>query len=335
MSQLRVITFSDKELASDNKLLLSCDAHDLDLTVLTFDGKWNSNAIKIKLLYDFLSSADDEQMLLVTDAFDVLINASEVDIIRAFTSLEGDIIFGAEANFYFWNHHIKAEYQRTYPTSPTLYRYLNSGTMMGKVAALQELLSDIIIKNELRIEDADFFTSLVSDQYLYTKHYVEHALSTSKKYTIQLDHSHVLFEVTGGRSRVLFMPHVSSTHAYNSFKLERAVLKFLGLNRYQRKLIDINYNPQTKEYKNTVTGTHPLVIHLPGTGQFFDEVMESLHTNEKKLGFKHDPGKKPSVKHGSVKKLARQKNVFAKGLAVFISLICYVIALCIPVKLTI
>ena len=98
MSQLRVITFSDKELASDNKLLLSCDAHDLDLTVLTFDGKWNSNAIKIKLLYDFLSSADDEQMLLVTDAFDVLINASEVDIIRAFTSLEGDIIFGAEAN---------------------------------------------------------------------------------------------------------------------------------------------------------------------------------------------------------------------------------------------
>jgi hypothetical protein len=63
--------------------------------------------------------------------------------------------------------------------------------------------------------------------------------------------------------------------------------------------------------------------------------MESLHTNEKKLGFKHDPGKKPSVKHGSVKKLARQKNVFAKGLAVFISLICYVIALCIPVKLTI
>jgi hypothetical protein len=131
------------------------------------------------------------------------------------------------------------------------------------------------------------------------------------------------------------MPHVSSTHAYNSFKLERAVLKFLGLNRYQSKLIDINYNPQTKEYKNTVTGTHPLVIHLPGTGQFFDEVMESLHTNEKKSGFKHDPGKKPSVKHGSVKKLDRQKNVFAKGLAVFISLICYVIALCIPVKLTI
>ena len=335
MSQLRVITFSDKELASDNKLLLSCEAHDLDLTVLRYDGKWESNAIKFKLLYNFLSNADAEQMLLVTDAFDVLINASQEDILRAFASLKGDVIFGAEANFYFRNHRIKAEYQCTYPTSPTLYRYLNSGTMMGKVAALQELLNDIISKNELRIEDADFFTRLVSDQYLYTKHYVEHTLSTSKKYTIQLDHNHVLFEVTGGRSRVQSMPHVSSTHAYNSFKLERAVLKFLGLNRYQSKLIDIYYNPETKEYTNTVTGTHPLVIHLPGTGQFFDEVIESLQNNGQKPGFKHDPGQKPGFKYGSLKKIAGKKTVFSKGLAVFISLLCYVIALCIPVKLTI
>ena len=70
MKKLRVITFSDKDLGSENKLLQSCKKNDLELIVLTYHKQWASNAIKIKLLFDYLKTVEAEQLLLITDAFD-------------------------------------------------------------------------------------------------------------------------------------------------------------------------------------------------------------------------------------------------------------------------
>ena len=86
MKKLQVITFSDKDLGSENKLLQSCKKNDLELIVLTYHKQWASNAIKIKLLFDYLKTVEAEQLLLITDAFDVLINAFEDDILKAFST---------------------------------------------------------------------------------------------------------------------------------------------------------------------------------------------------------------------------------------------------------
>ena len=315
MKKLRVITFSDKDLGSENKLLQSCKKNDLELIVLTYHKQWASNAIKIQLLFDYLKTVEAEQLLLITDAFDVLINASEDDILKAFSTFEKDIIFGAEANFYFRNHRIKKNYQAKYPVSETIYKYLNSGTFMGKAVHLQMLLDDIIIKNEIDISKDDFIHSFVSDQYLYSKHFVEHFQSSKKQYSIGLDQFHFLFEVTGGRSRVMNLPYITKVHAYNAYKLERAVLKFFGMNQFQNKLIDIYFDQVKQQFKNKITGTNPLVIHAPGTWQYFIEILDVVKNGEK-LGMKN-------------------KWPLAKSLAVIISAVCYLISLCVPFKLTI
>lgn len=315
MKKLRVITFSDKDLGSENKLLQSCRENDLELIVLTYQKQWASNAIKIKLLFDYLKTVEAEQLLLITDAFDVLINASEDDIIKAFSTFEKDIVFGAEANFYFRNHRIKKNYQAKYPESETIYKYLNSGTFMGKAVHLQILLDDIISKNQIDISRDANLHSFVSDQYLYSKHFVEHFQSSKKRYSIGLDQFHFLFEVTGGRSRVMKLPYITKVHAYNAYKLERAVLKFFGLNQFQNKLTDINFDQVKQQFKNTVTGTNPLVIHAPGTQQYFSEILDAVKNGEK-LRMKN-------------------KGPIAKSSVVIISAVCYLISLCLPFKLTI
>jgi hypothetical protein len=315
MKKLRVITFSDKDLGFENKLLQSCKKNDLELIVLTYHKQWASNAIKIKLFFDYLKTVQSEQMLLITDAFDVLINASEGDIINVFSTFETDIIFGAEANFYFRNHRIKKNYQAKYPESETIYKYLNSGTFMGKAVHLQMLLDDIISKNEIDISEDVPMHSFVSDQYLYSKHFVEHFQSSEKRYSIGLDQFHFLFEVTGGRSRVMNLPYITKVHAYNAYKLERAVLKFFGLNQFQNKLTDIYFDQVKQQFKNKITGTNPLVIHAPGTWQYFIEILDAVKNGEK----------------------LRMKNKWpiAKSSAVIISSFCYLISLCVPFKLTI
>jgi len=315
MKKLRVITFSDKELGSENKLLQSCKKNDLELIVLTYHKEWWSNAIKIKLLFDYLKTVEAEQLLLITDAFDVLIHASEGDILNAFSSFEKDIIFGAEANFYFRNHRIKKDYQAKYPESATIYKYLNSGTIMGKAVHIQMLLDDIIRKNEIDISKDVCLHSFVSDQYLYSKHFVEYTQSPDQQYAMGLDHFHFLFEVTGGRSRVMNLPYMNKVHAYNAYKLERAVLKFFGLNEFQNKLTDIYFDHLKQQFKNTITGTNPLVIHAPGTWQYFVEILDG-------------------VKTGAKQKM-EMKGFFAKGLAMVIGLVCYLISLFVPFKLTI
>jgi hypothetical protein len=315
MKKLQVITFSDKDLGSENKLLQSCKKNDLELIVLTYHKQWASNAIKIKLLFDYLKTVEAEQLLLITDAFDVLINAFEDDILKAFSTFEKDIIFGAEANFYFRNHRIKKNYQAKYPESETIYKYLNSGTFIGKAVHLQMLLDDIISKNQIDISKDASLHSFVSDQYLYSKHFVEHFQSSEKRYSIGLDQFHYLFEVTGGRSRVMNLPYITTVHAYNAYKLERAVLKFFGLNQFQSKLTDIYFDQVKQQFKNTITGTNPLVIHAPGTWQYFVEILDAVKT-----------GKKLRIKN---------EWPIAKSSAVIIGAVCYFISLCIPFKLTI
>jgi hypothetical protein len=315
MKKLRVITFSDRNLGPENKLLQSCRENDLELIVLTPPEEWVSNAIKIKLLFDYLKTVEAEQMLLITDAFDVLINATEGDIINAFSTFEKDIIFGAEANFYFRNHRIIKDYQAKYPESATIYKYLNSGTFMGKAVHIQMLLDDIIRKNEIDISKDTSLHSLVSDQYLYSKHFVEYTQSPNQEYAMGLDQFHFLFEVTGGRSRVLMLPYMNNVHAYNAYKLERAVLKFFGLNQFQNKLTDIYFDQVRQQFSNKITGTNPLVIHAPGTWQYFVEILDGVKTGAKQR--------------------VDVKKFFAKGSAMVIGTFCYLISLFVPFKLTI
>ncbi|WP_258103498.1 glycosyltransferase domain-containing protein [Marinoscillum sp. MHG1-6] len=276
MQELSVLTFTDKPLPKTNKLVQSCDKNGLSLDIISPEGPWKVNAQKIKLLNDHISDHPDELVILVVDAFDIYINAQAQEILDTFTAFECDIVFAAEANFYFRNPKLKGFYLKNYPASPTLYRFLNSGTFIGTVGAIKKMLDEIMRNNHLDPTDMDSFIPVRSDQYLYGKFFVDQSIKNSSELKLKLDYQHSLMEVAGGRMRLIRLPHLSRLHAFNCYKIERFLVKLLGLNLYQNCLIDIQYDSKSEVFRNRVTGTKPSIIHIPGSWQFFDEVLMRL-----------------------------------------------------------
>ncbi|MFY0599811.1 MAG: hypothetical protein JXR03_09060 [Cyclobacteriaceae bacterium] len=279
--KLKIVTFSNHPLDSSNKLVESCEKHNLDLHVI-IEPNWLVNAQKIKLLSDFLVNQSKDLVVMVVDAFDVIINAREVEVLEKYNSLEHDIVFSAEANFYFRNKALRNSYHKNYPKSSTVYRYLNSGTLIGKSVSLIKLLEEIISENQIDINDIDSLIKVRSDQYLYAKHFVDHKTSKDRKeYTITLDYQHDLFEVTGGRMRTFQLPYISPLHAFNAYKIERFLMKLIKLNMLMNTLTDIKYNQVSKQFINKQTRTTPLVIHIPGSWKSFEEIHSRLIENKR------------------------------------------------------
>lgn len=310
MKNLKILTFSDKPLNDHNWLVKTCRENNLCLEIITPPSEWKVNAQKIKLLYDYLNKLNEDVNLLVVDAFDVHINANATEILSKFDSFQKDIVFSAESNFYFRNPELRQAYLKQYPKSPTIYRYLNSGTFIGKSNALKQFLEEIIISNDLDPNDLNSFIAVRSDQYLYAKHFVDASQKENKKYSIGLDYYHQLFEVTGGRMRVTNLPYISTLHAFNAYKIERFLIKLLNLNKYQDLLTDIRYDNSNHKFYNRVTKSTPLMIHIPGSWKFFDRLINQLIT-----------GKKPFS--------------LLYLVAGFLSIIAYLVSLLIPTKINI
>lgn len=81
--------------------------------------------------------------------------------------------------------------------------------------------------------------------------------------------------------RLMKLPHLSKLHSFNSYKIERFLAKLLKLNQFQNRLVDIEYNKNTKDFFNKTTGTKPTIIHLPGSWKSFNEVLSRLMEGEK------------------------------------------------------
>lgn len=271
MHKLTVLTFSDAPLANSNNLKKSCQELGLDLQVILHT-PWEFNAIKIKLLYEWLNSAAQDCVVLIVDAFDVVIYDDAPTLLQKFEAIEGDILFSAEANFYFRNKKQIKKYWRAYPRSNAPYDYLNSGTFMGKASDLIAMIDHMISTSALSL-DMEVLRAIRSDQYVYSKNYVD-TFSQSNHPLIRLDHEQRLMGCSGGRFAVIPFPDLSKLQAFLFFLLERNLLKAVKLHRFQNQSKDFRY--ETGRFFNKKTRQYPGVIHFPGTWENFGEALEKM-----------------------------------------------------------
>ena len=134
--------------------------------------KWNGYADKIKYMKKAIADISSDDIVCFIDAYDVLVNVSEDDIIREFRSYNCDLLIGAELNCYPENY--KQQFDDL--QSPSLYRYINSGGYIGYNKAIKEML---FWKNE---DDVDLICKNGGDQTYVIEYYLE-----NKAKSIQLD----------------------------------------------------------------------------------------------------------------------------------------------------
>ena len=271
------MTFANTVDERINTLKNSCAKLGLPLEIVGIGGDWRTNAIKLKLLYEFFLSTDasGDDHLLIVDAFDVDVNGSASQILALFAQLNTDILFSAEANFYFRDPILRYYYWKFYPRGTTYYDYLNSGSVMGKLKHLRQMLTDMQALYGVDFTNEQELTQIRSDQSLFSRFYADCSSQFFQPdYSVTIDSQQQLFACTGGRSTAVRWPLLSKRHSFLFFQYERKLLKTFQLASQQTIFRDLSW--KNGELHNTATGTHPLVIHIPASRENFSRRLSQL-----------------------------------------------------------
>lgn len=141
---------------------------------------WHANGnfgLKIKLVQDFLQNdeLDNDDLLLFTDAYDVIYAGHFDTIIERFHMFNKPIIFGAETTC-----SPDPKMSVHYEIKNTTFPYLNSGLYIGKIHALRECINKYVYNDQ-------------HDDQLYWTH-----MFLQNKDKIELDYKNELFLNTYG-----------------------------------------------------------------------------------------------------------------------------------------
>ncbi|MEM8938450.1 MAG: glycosyltransferase domain-containing protein [Bacteroidota bacterium] len=272
MSNLLVLTFADKPLNERNHLKRSCEKFGIQLKVL-ISSPWIQNVIKLKMLYKFVQDQDPELTLLIVDAYDVVLYEREKEILKKFEKENADILFSGESNFMYKEPAKWLTFLKKYPKQSTIYQYLNSGSYIGKVKQIKQMLNKMQRWFQIDLQDEEELFPIKSDQYLLSRFYVEN-YGRAGELKLAVDSDQCLLGCTGGRFCVLKFPDLTKWQSFSFFILERNILKLFTLHKYQKIPKDFIY--QNDHFHNVKMKTCPSVMHFPGTWDRFDKVYNEL-----------------------------------------------------------
>jgi hypothetical protein len=134
---LHVITYS----TSPEKvqfLMESASIHSVKVQNLSTTTEWKGFAERVATVKEFLRSLPPRDIVCFLDAYDVLVNATEEQILSTFQASNCELLFGAEIDLF--PHSFKERISQ-YPSSPTPFRFLNAGVYVGYAEAILKLFS--------------------------------------------------------------------------------------------------------------------------------------------------------------------------------------------------
>lgn len=161
-SKIHYITVSTEKNDKLQRLLDSAKQFNISIEVLGLEmnttnlGHNNSAkfGMKLGLPLDYISKLDPNDIVLFTDAWDVIYIKGEKDIIDNYKSFNKPIVFGAEV--YCWPDDNKSsEYT---DTKDKYFKYLNSGLYIGTAGELRNYLENY--KGGEDVDDQRFWTDI-------------------------------------------------------------------------------------------------------------------------------------------------------------------------------
>ncbi len=174
----RVITCATHKPVQDyycfDSFIKSLNGHiAYNLAASSVADKWGGLASKTKFLRKALKeNLITDDILIVTDCFDVVFVKSFDELIEQYRSYNKPIVASAEKN-YWPEEGLRPEFdKRNFPSS---FKYLNSGVIVGERDAFVEVLESMDLDNypdDHRKEDGQMFHS--NDQFLYGNEMVKH-----------------------------------------------------------------------------------------------------------------------------------------------------------------
>jgi len=135
--KLHICTTATEKKPALEQLITSCANTNQKVEVCSI-GETFSFEMKINDCRKFLEKLPDNDVVLYVDGYDVLVLADEKTTLERFYSMKAPIVFSVEKNCHPFPH-----IGKYFPSSPTPFRYLNSGSYIGYVKDLKKLFSKI------------------------------------------------------------------------------------------------------------------------------------------------------------------------------------------------
>lgn len=227
--KLHAVTYASHHGRDDRfcRSLESAIRHDYNLVVLGWQLPWKGLSQKLEAAYHYASTMPENDLLLFTDAFDVLYTEQAQHILDVFAKHQYKILFAAECGC--WPHIMDEPNVcfTGYPKSPTPYRYLNSGTWIGVAKYAREMLAEVIAKAGKDFKNAND-QKLVADMFI------------SGKYGIKLDYQCEVFQSMHNTDP----PGLPYCNPRNELVLTN-----------------------DKRWQNKLTNTRPAIFHFNGGGK--------------------------------------------------------------------
>ena len=126
------------------RTLESAIRNDIPLEVLGWGVPWEGLSQKLSASYDAVKELPDDCLVMFTDGFDILFTDTSENIIKEFNQLNVPLLFSGECGCWPQLQRGIDVCLRKYPESPTLYRFLNSGSWMGKAKNAEILLKEVM-----------------------------------------------------------------------------------------------------------------------------------------------------------------------------------------------
>lgn len=154
-------------------LIKSCKENNVNMNVDGIGSKWNGNKDKPTNFLKFLNECRDDQIVMLVDANDVIFYDNPENIKKKFLEFNKNIVVSAEKNC-----SPDKEITEYYPeeTKNETFRYINSGSHMGYVKDLKEMLNTYNPgKNCIKYnqKDDNIPGGYISDQRCLHKYYLE------------------------------------------------------------------------------------------------------------------------------------------------------------------
>ena len=155
-----------------SEYLESAKKHNIDLIILGFGQKWGGFIWRFKLLIDALKKLNKNEIVMFTDAYDVIFLTSNEEIEKKFKSFNTRILVGITKNK---NRFIEVLEEEIFGTT-----FLNAGMYMGYVSDILDLLTTICKYNDCNDINID-------DQKVLNNYYI------NNRDNIKLDKNSLIF----------------------------------------------------------------------------------------------------------------------------------------------
>lgn len=247
------------------RFITSCKNVKLHHKILGLDKQWKGGnmaigmggGMKVNLLKEELQTLDDDQLILFSDSYDVIMCASEEEIIRKYKAFQTPVIFGAEKSC--WPDTSLAN---KYPQTNSVYRFLNSGGFIGHVKDIKKMLITSIAHSD---DDQLYYTNffLANQDFLSLDYY------SSIFQTLNGSLSHIEYNSEGSKRihNIIFDTYPCQIHGNGPLGIK------IYLNHLENYLLDRNSTTMDNRKPNKVIY---LSVFVDSTAKSYRNLSECL-----------------------------------------------------------